>query len=84
MGTDNQPIAGKRLSLIEVFADIPDPRVEGRSKYDLVEMMVVTVCALVCGIGKFTWVEAWANERIDWLRRSLKLENGVRLTDIYR
>lgn len=83
MGRENQPVAGKRLSLIEAFADIPDPRVTGRSKHDLVEMMVVTVCALVCGIDEFTGGEAWENERIDWLRRSLKLENEIPSHDTF-
>ena len=83
MGTDNQHIADKRLSLMEAFADLPDPRVAGRSKHDLVEMMVVTVCSLVYGVDEFTGVEAWENERIDWLRRSLKLENGIPSHDTF-
>lgn len=58
--------------MAEAFSDIPDPRVVGRSKHDLVEMLVMTVCALVCEIDEFTGVEAWANERIDWLRKFLK------------
>lgn len=77
METVPQPHADKRLSLTEAFANLPDPRITGRSKHDLVEMMVITVCALVCGIDEFTGVEAWANERIDWLRRFLILENGI-------
>lgn len=36
-----------RVSLVEVFAEIPDPRIVGRSKHDLVEMLVICVCALV-------------------------------------
>lgn len=30
-----------------MFAEIPDPRIVGRSKHDLVEMLVICVCALV-------------------------------------
>lgn len=77
METKNQEIPGNRLSLAEAFAEIPDPRVAGRSKHDLVEMLVVVVCGLVCGVDDFVGIEAWANERIDWLRRFLKLEHGV-------
>jgi len=77
METGKQEVPSKRLSLAEAFAEIPDPRVAGRSKHDLVEMLVVTVCGLVCGVDDFVGIEAWANERIDWLRRFLKLEHGV-------
>lgn len=67
MATGNQDVPSKRLSLAEAFAGLPDPRVAGRSKHDLVEMLVVTVCALLCGVDDFVGIEAWANERIDWL-----------------
>lgn len=83
MGVNNHGASGERLSLAEAFGDIPDPRVAGRSKHDLMEMLVVTVCALVCGIDEFTGVEAWANERIDWLRKFLKLEHGIPSHDTF-
>lgn len=43
MGTENQDVSSNRLSLTEAFAELPDPQVAGRSKHDLVEMLVVTV-----------------------------------------
>lgn len=83
METGNCDVPSKRLSLIEAFDDIPEPRVTGRSKHDLVEMLVVTVCALMCGVDDFVGIEAWANERIDWLRRFLKLGNGIPSHDTF-
>lgn len=83
METGNQDLPSKRLSLAEAFADLPEPRVAGRSRHDLVEMLVVTVCALACGVDDFVGIEAWANERIDWLRRFLKLTNGIPSHDTF-
>ena len=83
MGTENQAVAGNRMSLVEAFSGLPDPRVAGRSKHDLVEMLVVTVCALICGVDDFVGIEAWANERIDWLRRFMKLDSGVPSHDTF-
>jgi len=77
MRTGNLGAGSEKASLVEAFAGLPDPRVAGRSKYDLVESLVITVCAVVCGIDNFVGVEAWSKERIDWLRRFLKLENGI-------
>lgn len=77
METGNREAGSEKLSLVEAFAGLPDPRVAGRSKHDLVEILVITVCALVCGIDDFVGVEDWSKERIDWLRRFLKLENGI-------
>jgi len=83
METGKQDVENKRLSLAEAFAGIPDPRVTGRSKHDLVEMMVMTVCALLCGVDDFVGIEAWANERIDWLRRFMKLGSGIPSHDTF-
>ena len=77
METGKADDLGGRLALTAAFSEIPDPRVEGRSKYDLVEMLVISVCAMVCGIEDFVGIESWSKERIDWLRRFLILENGI-------
>jgi predicted transposase YbfD/YdcC len=77
METEKQEVESKKLSIAEAFGAIPDPRVAGRSKHHLVEMLVLAVCAMVCGVDDFVGIEAWGNERIDWLRRFLKLENGI-------
>lgn len=83
METVNQDVPSTRLALVEAFADLVDPRVAGRSRHNLVEMLVVTVCALMCGVDDFVGVEAWANERIEWLRRFLKLENAIPSHDTF-
>jgi DDE_Tnp_1-associated len=44
---------GKPVSLAEAFSVIVDPRVVKRSTHDLVEMMVVAVCAMLCGADSF-------------------------------
>ncbi len=83
METEKREVTNKRLSLVEAFSGLPDPRVAGRSKHDLVEMLVVTVCALLCGVDDFVGIEAWANERIDWLRRFMKLGSGIPSHDTF-
>jgi predicted transposase YbfD/YdcC len=70
-------VTGKPVSLAEAFSVIVDPRVVGRSTHDLVEMLVVAVCATLCGADGFVDIELWANERLEWLRRFMKLEHGI-------
>ena len=64
---------GTPVSLAAAFSVIDDPRVVGRSTHDLVEMLVVAVCANLCGADNFVDIELWANERLDWLRQFMKL-----------
>ena len=83
METGRQGVGSPRLSLEEAFANLPDPRIVGRAKHDLVEMLVVAVCAQVCGADDFVSIEAWAKEKIDWLRRFLRLVNGIPSHDTF-
>ena len=83
MEAEKRDVVGQKLPLVEAFADLPDPRVVGRSKHDLVEMLVIAVCGLVCGVDDFVGIQLWAEERIDWLRRYLPLENGIPSHDTF-
>jgi predicted transposase YbfD/YdcC len=75
--------AGHNPSLSVLFSTIKDPRVVGRCDHDLVEMLVVAVCAALCGADTFVEITAWAEAKLDWLRRFLKLENGIASHDTY-
>ena len=35
--------------LIKRFADLPDPRVEGRTDHDLLDIIVLALCAVMSG-----------------------------------
>ena len=83
METGKRDTSSKQLTLVEAFADVADPRIAGRSKHDLVEMLVVSVCALMCGVDDFVGIEAWAKERIGWLRGFLRLESGIASHDTF-
>jgi predicted transposase YbfD/YdcC len=40
-------------------------------------VLVVAVNGILAGADTFVEIEAWANEKLDWFRRYLKLENGI-------
>jgi hypothetical protein len=68
---------GKPLRLADVFVTITDPRQAGKVEHDMVELLVVAENAVLVGADTFVEIELWANEKLDWLRRYLKLEHGI-------
>jgi hypothetical protein len=74
---------GKPVRLVDVFVGITDPRQAGKVEHDLVELMVVAVNAWLSGADIFVEIELWAKEKLEWLRRYLKLENGVPSHDTF-
>jgi predicted transposase YbfD/YdcC len=72
-----------KLRLADVFVSVTDPRQAGKVEHDLVELLVVAVNAVLVGADTFVEIELWAQERIDWLRRYLRLENGIPSHDTF-
>jgi predicted transposase YbfD/YdcC len=77
MQTDQKP------NLSVLFSTLKDPRVVGRCDHDLVEMLVVAICAVLCGADTFVEITLWAQAKLEWLQRFLKLENGIASHDTY-
>jgi predicted transposase YbfD/YdcC len=63
--------------LKECFDELPDPRVVGRTTHRLIDILVLTICAVVAGANDWEYVEMWGTERRDWLRQFVALENGI-------
>ena len=48
---DRPPLA----ALIEQFAQLHDPRVDRTKRHQLIDVVVIALCAIICGAD--TWVE---------------------------
>lgn len=77
MGTEG------RLRLADVFVSIEDPRQAAKVRYDLVELLVVAVNAVLVGADNFVEIELWAREKLPWLRNYLRLEQGIPSHDTF-
>ena len=56
---------------------VSDPRQAKKVRHNLVELLVVTICAAISGADTFIDVEVWGKAKLDWLRRYLRLEHGI-------
>jgi hypothetical protein len=52
----------------ECFADLPDPRVEGRTLHRLSDILFMTLCGVICGMDDEEAIEEWSEARLDWPR----------------
>src|SRR5215217_3295344 len=70
-------------SLIEAFAELPEPRVAGRCDHLLHEVLIMAVCGLLVGGESFYDMEDFAAEREQWLRGFLQLPGGLPKHDTF-
>ena len=66
-----------RASIVEYFAKIPDPRVERTRHHPLVSILVLSLCAVICGADDFVAIEAFGKAKLEGLRTFLDFPRGV-------
>jgi predicted transposase YbfD/YdcC len=66
---------GKKL--LDFVIGIHDPRVIGRTDHDLVDVLVLALCAVMAGADGWDDIEDWGLENETMLRQYLHLRNGI-------
>jgi predicted transposase YbfD/YdcC len=71
------------MTLTEAFADLQDPRRGPAQRYDLREMVLMALCAVLCGADTWVDVAEWSEDNEVWLRRYLILAHGTPSHDTF-
>lgn len=64
-------------SILAYFSKIADPRRTRSRLHPLSSMLVLSLCAVVCGANSFVEIELFGKTREKWLRSFLDLPNGI-------
>lgn len=60
------------------FESLTDPRrPAGNLRHNLLDIIVLALCGTICFCDTWDEIEDFGNERIDWLKKYLTLENGI-------
>lgn len=64
-------------SFLEYFSNLEDPRINRKKLYPLDEILLVVLCAVVCGAEGWADFKLFGEEKLDFLRTYLPFKNGV-------
>jgi len=70
-------------SLLAHFERLPDPRVNRTRDHDLMDVLVISVCTLLCGGETFNDMEDFGHAKRDWFETFLCLRNGIPSHDTF-
>jgi hypothetical protein len=59
------------------FAPLRDPRQASKVLYPLAEILLLLLCATICGADDFVEIELWGEEHLAFLRRFLPFVRGI-------
>ncbi len=71
------------INLITIIREIPDPRVERTRLHSLEAVLVIAICAMLCGAESFEEMEDFGECKEEWLGTFLKLEHGIPSHDTF-
>lgn len=74
----------KKLSLEEILEGIEDTRRKNSVIYPLHEVLFIILTAIICGATTYARIEMFAHSRKEWLKKYLKLENGIPDANTFR
>jgi len=72
------------LPMIEQhFGDLADPRIDRTKLHELMNILVIAVCAVIAGADNWEDVEEFGKARFEWFQTFLDIPNGIPSHDTF-
>jgi predicted transposase YbfD/YdcC len=72
------------LSLFDSLDQVPDPRRERTKLHQLVDILVIAVCATICAAETWEEIAEFGRAKESWFKKFLALPNGIPSHDTFR
>jgi hypothetical protein len=74
----------KGLGFVDVFSQLKDPRIERKKLHPMPEILLLTLCAVICGAESWEDIEIFGKAKLDFLQHYLPYLNGAPSDDTLR
>ena len=62
----------KPVEMIEThFSNVNDPRINRTKEHNLIDILTIAICAVICGAEGWVDIENFGNNKIIWLKTFL-------------
>lgn len=76
---DKQAVA----SIAKHFEGMPDPRTGNAKAHIFLEILIIAICAVICGADGWSDIELFGKNKKDWLKTFLALPKGIPSHDTF-
>ena len=71
-------------ALIEThFGELKDPRAAHSIEHQLIDILIITICATICGANDWEAIAQYGRTKQEWLKTWLELPNGIPSADTF-
>jgi predicted transposase YbfD/YdcC len=72
-----------KITIAEHFLGIEDPRMDRTKRHNLIDIMTIAICAVICGADGWVGIETYGCAKYEWLKTFLELPNGIPSHDTF-
>jgi len=65
------------MNLLKHLEIVPDPRTDINKKHNLIDVVFLTLSAVLSGASGWKSIQEFGDLQLDWLRKHQKFENGI-------
>jgi predicted transposase YbfD/YdcC len=69
--------------IIEHFQKVSDPRIGNATRHKFIDILVIAICAVICGADGWSDVELFGKTKRKWLKEFLELPHGIPSHDTF-
>ncbi|MGF1486941.1 MAG: ISAs1 family transposase [Prochloraceae cyanobacterium] len=66
-----------KITISDYFKNLKDPRIERTKRHKLIDIITITICAVICGADGWSDIELFGKSKYKWLKKFLELPNGI-------
>ena len=70
-------------TIAEHFSSLKDPRIQLKTRHKLIDIIIITICAVICGADDWQEVVDYGKAKHDWLKTFLELPRGIPSHDTF-
>ena len=70
-------------SITKYFGELQDPRTGNAKAHIFLEILIIAICAVICGADGWSDVELFGKNKKDWLKTFLRLPKGIPSHDTF-
>ncbi|MDD5277795.1 MAG: transposase family protein [Methylovulum sp.] len=74
----------EEMDFLDIFDQLDDPRIERKKLHPLPEILLLTLCAIICGAESWGDIEMFGRSKLAFLRQYPPYEHGVPSDDTLR
>jgi predicted transposase YbfD/YdcC len=65
------------------FSKIRDPRIGNAKRHKLLDILIIAICAVICGADSWSDIELYGKNKQSWLKKFLELPKGIPSHDTF-